>query len=102
MKYLLDYRLRTLLTGLDRTTSFLRDSCIVVVHECKSIIHEFCTNVLKCRSDIVINRAHPLQKGGPTQSLIAHLPRDDNISEILKNVRLLRGTSPSAGTTLSQ
>lgn len=57
-------------------------------------VKNFCTGVLGCKQDLVVNRAHPLRtlRRDNNALLIAHIPRDEDINDIFKNVKKLKGT----------
>lgn len=57
------------------------------------IVKNFCVNNLGARSEIGINRAHPLGKNKIDAPLIAHFPNDCDINFVLKNTKKLKGTN---------
>lgn len=63
--------------------------------EWETEIKKFCVNVLKCSSQIIVNRAHPLGAGrsdGKPPPIIAHIPMDRDINSIFANAKNLQGT----------
>lgn len=57
-------------------------------------VKEFCTQVLKARPDIVINRAHFLgAKKSNSSPIIAHIPWDNDLKGLYKNAKYLKGTN---------
>ncbi|RZF39590.1 hypothetical protein LSTR_LSTR001111 [Laodelphax striatellus] len=57
---------------------------------CVSQVKSFCKDILGITYDIHVNRAHLL--GRSNSVIIAHLPVDDDIAEIFKNVKKLKNT----------
>jgi hypothetical protein len=57
---------------------------------CEEGIKTFCLEVLGIETDLFINRAHLLGKSKST--VIAHFPRDKDISTIFSNVHKLKGS----------
>lgn len=63
-------------------------------NNCASVVKKFCVNVLGCSDSLVVNRAHtlPIPSKDNIPPLIAHIPRDEDITNIFKNVNRLKGT----------
>ncbi|XP_039288583.1 uncharacterized protein LOC120352396 [Nilaparvata lugens] len=59
-------------------------------NKCVEKVKEFCSEVLGITSEIEVNRAHLLGRG---PSVIAHIPKDEHINKIFKNVRKLKNTN---------
>ncbi|RZF41004.1 hypothetical protein LSTR_LSTR012954 [Laodelphax striatellus] len=60
--------------------------------DCRKLVEGFCKNVLKCEKEIVVNRAHTLGQNRNNAPVIAHIPRDEDVDCVFKNVKKLRDT----------
>ncbi|XP_039300334.1 uncharacterized protein LOC120355737 [Nilaparvata lugens] len=59
--------------------------------DCIAKVKKLCSDILGIHGEILVNRAHFLGKGNKT--VIAHIPRDEDINKIFGNVKKLKNTN---------
>lgn len=57
----------------------------------RSVVKQFCVDVLGCSDRVWVNRAHPIG-GREGRTIIAHFPDDSDLDYIMSNTRKLKGT----------
>lgn len=67
--------------------------------DCKTVIKNFCVNMLQCGDNLWVNRAHPL---GTSGLLIAHFPEDADVNWIMSKGKTLKGTGYYVSRDYSQ
>ncbi|XP_039277292.1 uncharacterized protein LOC120349911 [Nilaparvata lugens] len=60
--------------------------------DCRVTVKKFCSDVLGCDRQVQVNRAHTLGPKKDNAPIITHIPSDQDLENILKNVNKLKGT----------